>query len=107
MRGAIVVSAMRGDLTITHGADALRCYRFNTRVAEHYFCGTCGIYTHHLRRSNPDQLSVNVACLNDVSPFDFRKVPVYEGRVHPIDRSGGYQIAGTLIYEDAPPVSHG
>ena len=53
MRGAVVVSARVGDLTIESGADALQLYRFNTMQAEHYFCSRCGIYTHHKRRSNP------------------------------------------------------
>jgi hypothetical protein len=61
MRGAVVVSARVGDLTIESGADALQLYRFNTMQAEHYFCSRCGIYTHHKRRSNPNQLGVNVA----------------------------------------------
>jgi hypothetical protein len=69
--------------------------------AEHFFCSVCGIYTHHRRRSNPNHFSVNVACLKDVSPFDFECVPVYEGVVHPSDRPGGYEIAGYLRYEGA------
>ena len=101
MRGAVVVSARREDLRITSGNDALRLYQFNTRQAEHYFCSVCGIYTHHRRRSNPDQISINVACLAGVSPFDFECVPVYEGIVHPSDRPGGYEIAGYLRYQDA------
>jgi len=100
MRGAVVVTAMHGNLTVTQGADVLRLYQFNTMTAEHYFCSRCGIYTHHRRRSNPNQLSVNVACLEGVSPFDFADVPVYEGVVHHNERPGGpgYAIAGSLHY---------
>ena len=103
MRGAVVVSALLDDLEIVAGEAELTEYRFNTRQARHYFCSKCGIYTHHRRRSNPTQLSVNVACLKGVSPFDFARVPVYEGFVHPNDRPGGpgYQIAGYLDYSDA------
>jgi hypothetical protein len=102
MRGAVVVTARHGDLKIIQGQESLRLYRFNTMTAEHYFCSHCGIYTHHRRRSNPDQLSVNVACLTGVSPFDFETVPVYDGQVHHSDRSGGpsYRIVGHLHYED-------
>ncbi|HXW85276.1 MAG TPA: GFA family protein [Candidatus Binataceae bacterium] len=105
MRGAVVVTARRGDLRIASGQDQLRLYRFNTMKAEHYFCATCGIYTHHRRRSNPDQLSVNVACLEGVSPFDFARVPVYDGIVHHNDRPGGpaYRIAGYVSYQGAEP----
>jgi hypothetical protein len=104
MRGAVVVTALHGDLAITQGADVLRLYQFNTMTAEHYFCSNCGIYTHHRRRSNPNQLSVNVACLEGVTPFDFPDVPVYEGVVHHNERPGGlgYEIAGVLHYEPRP-----
>jgi hypothetical protein len=101
MRGAVVVSALLDDLTITSGRDVLRLYQFNTRKAEHYFCSVCGIYTHHRRRSNPNHFSINVACLAGVSPFDFECVPVYDGVMHPSDRAGGYEIAGYLRYERA------
>jgi hypothetical protein len=101
MRGAVVVSAMFEDLIVTSGAEVLSLYKFNTKVAEHHFCSVCGIYTHHRRRSNPNQLGVNVACLEGVSPFDFACVPVYEGVQHPNDRAGGPAdpIAGYLRYE--------
>ena len=103
MRGAVVVSAALDDLTIAQGKDSLRCYRFNTMTAEHYFCSECGIYTHHRRRSNPNQISVNVACLAGVSPFDFACVPVLDGLTHPGDRPAdpGYRNAGYLRYETA------
>src|SRR5579872_4737470 len=98
MRGAVAVSAELGDITFESGEDALTLYRFNTGVAEHYFCSKCGIYTHHRRRSNPNQYSVNAACLKDVSPFDFAEVPVFDGITHPKDRDGGYRVAGYLRY---------
>ena len=98
MRGAVVVSARYGDIEIVEGHDKLSLYQFNTGVAEHQFCSVCGIYTHHRRRSNPDEISVNVACFKDVSPFDFPEVPVMEGVVHVNDRTVGYQAAGFLRY---------
>ena len=58
MRGAVAVSAAVGGVRILNGADRLASYRFNTGTAEHFFCATCGIYTHHQRRSNPDEYGV-------------------------------------------------
>ncbi len=98
MRGAVVVSAQRGDLTILEGQEVLGVYQFNTMTAKHYFCSTCGIYTHHQRRSDPDQYGVNVSCLAGVSPFDFQEVPVNDGVLHPSDAGGADRIAGTLKY---------
>ena len=73
-------------LRVVKGQDALKLYQFNTRTAKHYFCGVCGIYTHHQRRSNPQQYSYNVGCLEGVNPFDLPDVPVFDGVNHPSDR---------------------
>ena len=98
MRGAVAVSARYGDVEILAGADQLATYRFNTGAAEHHFCRTCGIYTHHRRRSNPGQYGVNAACLDGVSPFDFAEVPVNDGVHHPADgESRG--VVGVLRFE--------
>jgi hypothetical protein len=95
------VSANVEAISFHAGEDALTLYRFNTGVAEHYFCSKCGIYTHHRRRSNPNQCGVNVACLAGVSPFDFAEVPVIDGVNHPTDRGRGYEIVGHLRYVGA------
>ena len=105
MRGAVAVSANVGDISVYAGADRLTLYQFNTRAAEHYFCSKCGIYTHHRRRSNPNQYGVNVACLSGVSPFDFAEVPVIDGTNHPSDAGRGYEIAGSLRYVPREPAS--
>jgi len=100
MRGAIAVSAELDGINITQGGNLLSLYQFNTNEAKHYFCSRCGIYTHHQRRSNPNQYGVNVACLAGISPFDFREVPVYDGARHTSD---GFPLtrAGTLIFTPA------
>ena len=98
MRGAVAVTARRGDLELTSGTDRVATYRFNKGVAEHHFCRTCGIYTHHRRRSNPDELGVNAACLDGVSPFDFAEVAVMDGRDHPSDGDSRGRI-GVLRFD--------
>jgi hypothetical protein len=102
MRGAVAVSAPAGGVRILQGEDRLTSYRFNTGSAQHFFCSTCGIYTHHQRRSNAAQYGVNVACLEGVSPFDFADVPVLDGVNHPNDSGGVVRLAGTLRFERAP-----
>jgi hypothetical protein len=99
MRGAIAVTSTPADFRITEGEDKLATYQFNTKTAEHHFCSDCGIYTHHKRRSNPNQLGVNVACLAGVSPFDFREVIVFDGDRHPADDPEHQtHVAGKLIF---------
>jgi hypothetical protein len=99
MRGAVALSAALGGLRIIQGAEVLTSYRFNTGEAQHFFCSRCGIYTHHQRRSNPNQYGINVACLAGVSPFDFAEVPVMDGVRHPSDSDGKVRQAGTLRFE--------
>lgn len=104
MRGGVAVTARLEDFAIVGGEDSVRTYQFNTRTAEHHFCGVCGIYTHHRRRMNPDEVSINVACLG-FSPFDFACLPVFEGQVHPNDRTDEpwSEITGYLRFEKTKP----
>jgi hypothetical protein len=99
-RGAVAVSASLSDLEILSGEEVLATYRFKTGTAQHHFCSRCGIYTHHQRRSNPDEYGVNAACLDGVSPFDFIELPVMDGERHPSD-TGVSRRAGTLRYVPA------
>jgi hypothetical protein len=100
MHGAVAVTSTPDSFRVTGGAHKLATYRFNTGVAEHHFCSDCGIYTHHKRRSNPNQLGVNVACLDGVSPFDFPEVAVHDGQRHPGDNpEHRTYLAGVLRFE--------
>lgn len=99
MRGAVAVTGSIGGFHVTQGADQLSTYRFGTGIAEHHFCSVCGIYTHHRRRSNPDQLGINVACLEGLSPFHFPEVRVNDGELHPSDNGGDTRIAGVLRFD--------
>ena len=102
MRGPVAVSARLDDIEFLAGAENLTLYQFNSRTAKHYFCKTCGIYTHHQRRSDPSLFGINVACLAGVSPFDFAEVPVMDGVSHPADSGGSARVAGILRYEPKP-----
>ena len=65
------------------GEAHLTCYSFNTGVAEHLFCRTCGIKSFYVPRSNPDGYDVNANCLEPapkaltVEPFDGRHWELY------------------------------
>ena len=85
-RGAVVTPVPLNFLQILKGKENLSLYQFNTNTAEHYFCSTCGIYTHHRMRSNPDMYSINIACIDGVNPFEFRNVQTSDGINHSCDR---------------------
>ena len=56
-------------ITITHGEENLTIYQFVTNIAKHFFCKTCGIYTHHQRKSDPNGIGVNLGCLDELDSF--------------------------------------
>ncbi|MFI2811720.1 GFA family protein [Microbulbifer zhoushanensis] len=85
-RGAIMASVPLAAIRIRKGEADLRLYQFNTHTARHYFCGRCGIYTHHQRRSSPGEYGFNVGCLDGVNPADLEEVPTNDGVNHPADR---------------------
>jgi len=65
-KGAVMAGVTLERLRVTHGADKLSLYQWNTKIAKHYFCSICGIYTHHQRRSVPTEFGFNLACIEGV-----------------------------------------
>lgn len=90
-KGAIMASVPKAGLTVLQGEAFLKTYQFNTEVAHHHFCATCGIYTHHQRRSNPEEYGYNVGCLEGVNPFELESVRLSDGANHVLDRKGSGQ----------------
>ena len=78
-KGAVMCSVPLENFTIVRGEDKLSLYQWNTKIAKHYFCSNCGIYTHHQRRSNPNEYGFNVACLEGVNPYELGDIPVGDG----------------------------
>ena len=74
-------------LRIVAGQESLREYQFNTNVARHFFCAVFGIYTHHQRRSPPDEYGFNVGCLEGINPLKIANVQINDGINHPADAS--------------------
>ncbi|MET0281525.1 MAG: GFA family protein [Steroidobacteraceae bacterium] len=84
-KGAVMGYLPRSDLRIVRGAEFLSLYQFHTRVARHYFCSVCGIYTHHQCRGDPNQYGYNVGCLDGVNPLDLEGIELSDGANHPSD----------------------
>lgn len=82
----------RSRFRLLRGAESLATYAFNTGVAKHTFCRTCGIKSFYVPRSNPDGIDVNVNCLDPVpdslavEPFDGRNWEAHAGALADLSR---------------------
>jgi len=85
-RGAAAVTAHTNSLRVLQGADNLTLYTWGTHTAKHWFCKTCGIYTHHQRRSDPTECGINLGCIDGVNPRDHDPIGWVDGINHPADR---------------------
>ena len=74
-----MATARLTELTITRGEDQLSLYQWNTKIAKHYFCSACGIYTHHQRRKASDEYVFNVACIEDIDLTTLGDIPMTDG----------------------------
>jgi hypothetical protein len=78
MTGFLHLIVPKSKFRLLQGEENLATYRFNTGVAQHRFCRTCGIKSFYIPRSNPDGIDVNVRCL-DEPPQDL-VIEAFEGR---------------------------
>ena len=75
------------DFKIVKGEDKLKLYQYHTKVAKHYFCSDCGIYTHHNPRSNPAMTGFNLGCVDEVNTVeDLKDIALIDGNNHPMDQ---------------------
>ncbi len=59
--------------------DNLGLYQFDSKIAKHYFCKTCGIYTHNETMRMPGHMRVNLGCIDGLET-DGLEVTVFDGR---------------------------
>lgn len=59
--------------------DSLGLYEFDSKVAHHFFCKKCGIYTFHQTARFKDQYRVNLGCVEGVDPLAL-DVDVFNGK---------------------------
>ncbi len=85
-KGYIMTFAPITNVKIVKSEDKLKLYQYHTKVAEHYFCSECGIYTHHKMRSRPDTFGLNVGCIDDIDQFKLENVGLNDGQNHPMDQ---------------------
>jgi len=74
--GFLHLIVSKSKFKLLRGEANLTTYTFNTGIAQHKFCKTCGVKSFYIPRSNPDGYDVNVRCLDPqpkelvIEPFD-------------------------------------
>lgn len=66
-------------LTIQAEEGTLGLYQFGTKVAKHFFCKQCGIYTFHQTIRKPGHYRVNLGCIEGVDPLTL-EADVFDGK---------------------------
>ena len=84
-KGAVMSPVEKEKVKILKGQENLKIYQYHTKVAEHYFCSICGIYTHHNPRANPAMTGFNLGCIDEINTFELKNVAVNDGQNHPLD----------------------
>jgi len=69
-----------GDFELLRGKSALTVYTFGTGVAQHTFCSHCGMHAFYVPRSQPDGITVNARCLDEVDGPSLKPTRFFDGR---------------------------
>jgi hypothetical protein len=72
-KNALMVKVHESKFVLLSGTEELTEYQFHSKTARHFFCKICGIYPFHRKRITPDNLGINVFCLED---FESKGIPV-------------------------------
>jgi len=81
-KGILMKAEHKSAFSLVSGADSLLSYKWNKQVAEHFFCKNCGVYTHHKRRRDPEQICINFACLDKVPSPPEAEIGLADGASH-------------------------
>jgi hypothetical protein len=77
--GFVHVIVPESRFRLIQGGDRLTTYMFNTGVARHLFCATCGVKSFYRPRSNPDGWSVNAHCLDGADGLEI-EIEAFDGQ---------------------------
>ncbi len=78
-KGLLHLIVDREDFELLKGDEDLSHYRFLSGVADHMFCRICGVQSFYIPRSHPDQIDVNIRCL-DGDVVERFTVTAFDGR---------------------------
>jgi len=81
-KSIIMKSIPKNAFVLESSPEFLEEYVWNKKIAKHYFCNQCGVYTHHIRRRDPEQISVNLMCVDDILIPENTAINLIDGASH-------------------------
>ena len=79
-KGIVHLGVSPAEFELLRGKNALTVYTFGTGVAQHTFCSHCGMHAFYVPRSQPDKISVNARCLDDIDGSTLNPSRFFDGR---------------------------
>ena len=67
------------NLKIDADENDIALYQFGNKIAKHYFCKNCGIYTHNEMLRKPGHMRVNLGCIEDLNTSEL-EIMVFDGK---------------------------
>jgi len=67
------------DIKIKASSSNLGVYEFDSKIAKHYFCKTCGIYPFHQTLRKPGHYRVNLGCIDEVDTTTL-EIELFDGK---------------------------
>ncbi|MEM1231226.1 MAG: GFA family protein [Pseudomonadota bacterium] len=77
--GFLHVIVPRENFELLSDWEDLALYQFNSGVARHWFCPTCGVKAFYRPRSHPDGISINARCIDGID-LDTLNIEPFDGR---------------------------
>ncbi len=79
-KGILHLPIFPSEFELLRGKDALTVYTFETGVAQHAFCSHCGMHGFYVPRSQPDRITVNARCLDDIDGMALKPTRFFDGK---------------------------
>jgi hypothetical protein len=79
-KGILHLPVAPENFELLRGKNSLTTYTFGTGVAQHIFCSHCGMHAFYVPRSQPDRITVNARCLDDIDGSGLKSTRFFDGR---------------------------
>ena len=83
LKKSIIMKPLKKELfELISGEKKILEYQWNKKIAKHFFCKDCGVYTHHIRRRDPSKISVNFMCIDNLIIPENLNIDIIDGASH-------------------------